>query len=119
MKIYQIHEYSGSWEDKQDYIVFSYLDPVKAQIKKEELEAQELIDKMCDRCPLDHCYENCDNDCKNCTDEIKITRAKKYCSRCDIEKLKYEDGSSYMECKNNSGHYDDNSFEIKEVEVIE
>lgn len=119
MKIYQIHEYSGSYEDAQDYIAFSYLDSAKAQTKKDELEAQELIDKMCDSCPLDYCFEDCNNDCKNCTDNIRIIRAKAYCNKCDINEYNMKNGEKCIECKNHSRHYDDASFVIKEVEVIE
>lgn len=120
MKVYQIHEYGGSWEDSYDYIRFTYLDPLKAQSKKEELEAQELIDRMCDSCPLNYCPDDCDGDCKNCNETTRIIRAEKYCNRCDVEKVECKEKDEYYHrCKNKSVHYDDSSFEIKEVDVIE
>jgi len=121
MKIYQIHEYSGEYEDFSDYVRFTYLDPEKAKVKKEELEAQELIDRMCSSCPLDYCPDDCDMNCKDCSETVRITRAKKYCNRCDIEKLECEEHECgyYYRCKNESSHFDDRSFEIKDVEVIE
>ena len=41
MKIYQIHEYGGEWEDKYDLIVASYLSKEKAIAEKERLEKEQ------------------------------------------------------------------------------
>lgn len=121
MIIYQVHEYGGSYEDFSDYIRFTYLDSLKAIAKKEELEAKELVDRMCNSCPLDYCPEDCDMECKDCKVDTRIARAIKYCNRCDIEKIvcKDEEDEYYTRCKNRSGHFDDNYFKIEEVEVIE
>ena len=56
MKIYQIHEYGGFWEDRFDDIVGSYLSEEKALAEKERLEKEEgsYIKQMekCSKCPL-------------------------------------------------------------------
>lgn len=41
MTIYQIHEYSGEYEDYRDYIVGSYLNREKATAKMEKLKCIE------------------------------------------------------------------------------
>lgn len=117
MKIYQIHESSGCYEDYHDYIRFTYLDPDKAIKKKEELEAQEEIEKMCDNCPLWFCPDDCPEDCETCDTGIssRVKRAKEYCNKCDAKVNEYED----LECGNMSSHWDDCSYSIEEVDVIE
>jgi len=121
MKIYQIHEYGGSYEDTYNYIRFTYLDKEKAQIKKEELEAQELIDRKCSSCPLDYCPTNCTEDCCNCNEVNKLKNTTEYCDRFEIERIEFEDSSddNYIKCKNYSSHYDNNTYEIEEIDVIE
>jgi len=41
MKIYQIHERGGEWEDYYDYIASSYLSEEKAIAEKERLEKEQ------------------------------------------------------------------------------
>ena len=41
MKIYQLHEYSGVWEDFHDYIRGSYLRKERAEKEKVKAEAEE------------------------------------------------------------------------------
>lgn len=40
MKIYQIHEYGGEWEDKYDWIVGSYLSEERAMKEHMRLEKE-------------------------------------------------------------------------------
>jgi hypothetical protein len=56
MIIYQLHEYTGQWEDYCDYVVGSYLkkeraekEKIKAQINEKELIEQS---KKCVNCPF-------------------------------------------------------------------
>lgn len=121
MKVYQLHESGGQWEDYFDYIVGTYLDKQKAEIKQKELEAQEIIDRKCDNCLLYHCPFDCDMDCEDCTKDTMIERAMKDCNRCDA--IKTEDVNSpdgyCVSCKNQSLHCEDKYFRIEEVDVIE
>ena len=43
MKIYQIHDYGGEWEDRFDYIVGSYLSKEKADAEMEQLKSDEEL----------------------------------------------------------------------------
>lgn len=121
MKVYQIHEYGGDWDDKYDYISSTYLNENKAIVEKEKLEAQEGIAAKCDACPLNTCPEDCNLDCSKCTQEDGIARAKASCGRCDIETIEDENSSDgyYVYCKNKLIHFDDGYFRIEEVDVIE
>ena len=117
MKVYQIHEYGGCWEDSYDNIRFTYLDPVKATTKKRELEIVEELSGMCDSCPLWFCPKNCIEDCNKCGGNgyVKIIKAKKYCDRCNAN----VDEEGEIECANNASHYDESRFRIEEIDVIE
>lgn len=114
MKIYQIHEYGGEWEDKYDYIVGSYLSEKKAIIKKEQLEKEEKIRQKCNSCPLYYCQEECDNNCDGCLDR-SIQKIKTYCNK--YEPFNKKEGS--MKCINFTHNYEESYFRIEEVEVIE
>jgi hypothetical protein len=113
MKIYQIHEWGGEWEDRYDYIVGSYLSEEKAIVEKERLEKAEAESEKCDNCPLFFCEPDCDKDCKKCN-EYSIDKAKKYCDE-------YEpvDESNYDMCMNRKSQIYYSNFSIEEVEVIE
>lgn len=41
MKIYQLHEYGGEWEDRYDYIIGSYLRKERAEEEKVKAEKME------------------------------------------------------------------------------
>ena len=111
MKIYQIHEYGGEWEDSYDYIVSSYLSEEKAIAEKERLENEVLELSKCNTCILYFCPDDCSMKCdsKECKD-YAIAEAKK----CKDYK---SDGAGC--CKNFRQKFDVSSFRIEEVEVIE
>ena len=114
MKIYQIHEYGGEWEDAYDYIVASYLSEDKALAEKERLEKENAEMIKCNDCPLYYCPSECDLKCgsKEC-DKQAVNSTKKYCNDYEPER-KYK-----RECKNHSFNFRDSLFKIEEREVIE
>ena len=115
MKIYQIHEYSGSYEDFCDRIVGTYLLEPKAKVEKERLEAIEAEREKCRQCPLYVCNDDnkdfCNNDCGESCHKHILSNIGKYCDKY------VDDGDEH--CKNHDWHCDDCTYEIKEVEVIE
>lgn len=111
MKIYQLHEYSGEWDDYRDRIIGSYLrkeraeeEKIKAEIKEKEL--QERADK-CYYCPFLKAYPFAS------IDDLS-SRNSDYCSERDLEETDYG-----LNCKNDFVYWDDCTFDIKEVEVEE
>ena len=113
MKIYQIHEYGGEWEDRYDYIVGSYLSQEKAIVEKERLEKEEVEAEKCDSCPLFFCDPDCDEDCEDCG-KYRIDKAKKYCD--EYEPVDERNRDMCMNCKSQIYY---SNFSIEEVEVIE
>ena len=110
MKIYQLHEYGGEWEDAYDYIIGSYLrkeraEEVMAQAKLQD-ESDRELSRRCNRCPFTNCWEPDDKVAKQC---------EQYC-----DKFKYIDlGDDGFDCGNYTTHWNDVYFRIEEVEVIE
>lgn len=110
MKIYQIHEYSGEYEYFQDRIIGSYLFEKRAISKKEELQRIEnerrIKSEHCGSCPItDMPFD-------------KFEVVEKKCSMyCHDAKIK-EDPYGY-DCENYHSHWDDVTYEIKEIEVEE
>lgn len=119
MKIYQIHEYGGSYEDKYDYIVESYLPKGKAEqhLKRLEKEQKEDIEQYvkCGNCPLYHIT------CRSLTEEEKAEETRNYCDKHNIEF--YDDKDIYCAgepyCTDYIYNYDEANFRIEEVDVIE
>lgn len=110
MKIYQIHEHKGEWEDYRDRIIGSYL-------KRERAEEEILKAEMNER-KLRERYERC-IDCPFVEDyvtDIKTLLAE-YPDYCTEAKL--ESGDYGISCENYYVHFYDADFEIEEVEVIE
>nr|DAP55465.1 MAG TPA: hypothetical protein [Caudoviricetes sp.] len=109
MIIYQIHKYEGEYEDYSDTIVSSYLDYNKALSEKERLEQEELglreQGKKCANCPYIGYYYST---------EGLIDVDTGYCSEASLENTNYG-----IECNNYFSHWDDATFEILEVNVIE
>lgn len=92
MKVYQIHEYSGSYDDFADYIVGTFLSEAKAKEHMEHL--QSIIADMV----------------------VKYNR----CAECDFSKSCFvDDGAGYCENCYDYRYEMDDAYEIKEVEVIE
>ena len=112
MKIYQIHEYYGDWEDFRDYIRSSYLSKEKAIADKKQREEKEKQLTRCNRCPLyDYDLE----------ESLQIIKAKEYCEDYELFDKNQHNPELYEEgdCVNWNPKYDESTFEIKEVEVIE
>ena len=115
MKIYQIHERGGEWEDYYDYIVSSYLSEEKAIAEKERLEKEQAEKIKCNECPLYYCPQDCQLDCLSEHDKCRKRAIKEAKRRCE-----YYESSDDEKCANY--YYDiygDSSYSIEEVEVIE
>lgn len=111
MTIYQLHEYSGEWEDFRDYIIGSYLKRERAEEEKIKVEAKEKE-------LIEH-YEKCSN-CPYWNEDFNDVNALRsacsdYCSEADFD----EHSNDVVYCKNYFIHHDEAHFEIKEVEVEE
>ena len=110
MKIYQIHEYSGKWEDFRDIIVGSYL-------RKERAEEELLILEQEEKVYLENKLK-----CLNCPfiwdDEEKLdillSLHQDYCAKRSLT------GDDYgIRCENYTSYHDNRTYRIKEVEVEE
>lgn len=112
MTIYQIHEHSGEYEDYRDRIVGSYLNEEKARVRKEELEHIEAERQIkathCSLCPID------DEDVMDDIFEVAVKKCSMYCSDAQIKEEPYG-----YECKNYCCSWDEATYKIEEVEVIE
>lgn len=111
MKIYQLHEYSGEWEDATDYIRGSYLRKERAEEEKAKAEEFEKIlrerSDKCNKCPV-----FCEDPFLSATDLIE-----KHSDYCDLMEL---DDSDYgVNCMNYAFKWDFSTFKIVEVEVEE
>jgi hypothetical protein len=112
MTIYQLHECGGQWEDHFDYIRGSYLHKDRAEeekliAEKTEQELQECS-KRCVNCPfLDEDFADKDELLKEYND---------YCDEADLVKSGLFDS---IDCNNYASKWDDVTFYIEEVEVIE
>lgn len=111
MKIYQLHEYGGEWEDSFDIIIGSYLRKERAEEEKAKAEAKEKEltshSKRCRGCPfIEQSFEDLDN------------LLSEYPNYCNESKL-IDEGAWGMDCENYYTHWDEVTFKIKEVEVEE
>ena len=112
MTIYQLHECGGQWEDHFDYIRGSYLYKNSAEkdkliIEKTEQELQKRSQR-CINCPFldeDFAYK----------DEL-LKEYSGYCDQADLVKSGLFDS---IDCNNYASKWDDVTFYIEEVEVIE
>ena len=114
MKIYQLHEYSGCYEDFHDYIIGSYLKKERAEEEKVKAEAKEkellMHSKKCNNCPF------LDMDSLSKLDDT-ISLHPDYCSKMALEE---SEGDIY--CGNYYCYFPDldgATFEVREVEVEE
>ena len=87
MKIYQIHQYGGEWEDAYDIIISSYLSEEKAQAELERLEDEEANSPSCYKCPLYYCPDNCDLECgsEECKEQA-LRLVKEFCKEYEPSK---------------------------------
>lgn len=110
MKIYQLHEYSGEYEDYRDRIIGSYVIKERAEEEKTKDEQEELkkqlLEQQCRNCPY---HDNIDD----CGTMANLMR--KYCDHSDI----HCDSDGELFCKNFYLHWRDSNFDITEVEVEE
>lgn len=111
MKIYQLHQYGGEWEDYRDYIIGSYLHKERAEeemIKAQDEEFQkQRLSKQCANCPY---YTDDIEDNQTLADLMR--------QHCDHSDIRCDDDGELF-CKNFYTHWIYNDFRIKEVEVIE
>lgn len=110
MKIYQIHEYGGKWEDSFDNIIGTYLSQSRAEEEKAKAEFKDKKDKELSR----HC-----SSCPLCSE---LGRGDKVAKKCEqyCNQFAYVDmGSNGFDCANYTTHWDEVYFRIEEVEVKE
>ena len=112
MIIYQIHEHSGMYEDFRDTIVGTYLkkdkaeQAMKALIKQDKAQIK-LLEK-CRKCPID------DLDLHDDTLEVMQSACIKFCKKAEVVEKRYG-----YDCENRIIIYDDCTYYITEIEVIE
>ena len=109
MIIYQLHEFSGQWEDFRDYIIGSYIRKERAEEEKynAEIKEKELIEQSgkCFACPfIEDDNENLDR---------LLSEYPNYCTKAKLNKTEY----GIINCDNYYTHWDNSIFEIKEIEV--
>ena len=110
MKIYQLHKYSGKWEDFEDRIIGSYLRKQRAEEEKAKAETKEKAmlahSKKCDGCPfLEYDFDSLDD---------LLLEYPDYCDMAELEEIEHD-----IVCKNCYTHWDESAFKIMEVEVEE
>lgn len=114
MKIYQIHEHSGEYEDYRDRIVGSYLNEEKARARKEEFEhiedERQIKARCCSSCPIN------DYDTDVDAFDVAVQECSMYCPHAKIIEDNVFGG---YDCENYCNHWDEVTYEIEEVEVIE
>ncbi len=111
MKIYQLHQYGGEWEDSYDYIVGSYLRKERAEEAMAIFQRVDQIkvkeSRQCCCCPL---FNSSTDDSDKLKEECIA-----YCDRFRV--AEYDDGG--IDCDNWQSYYDEPMYCIKEVEVEE
>ena len=112
MTIYQLHEYSGEYEDFRDRIIGSYLKKERAETEKQkaELKEKELIEhsQKCNKCPFIGLPFV----------DLK-TLLKKYPDYCDKAAFENTDYDHVIDCNNYYSHWDESTFKITEINVEE
>ena len=107
IKIYQIHEYVGSYEDRCDNIIHSCFDENKANAKCDELNKQSAL---CAKCQMSEEYACRKHDLEERLKDDNI---------CEKFELYEDDG--WCSCSNslNCSFYGTPNYEVKIVEVEE
>ena len=106
MKIYQLHEYTGEYEDFRDYIIGSYFSKERADTEMAKAIAEnnrlKELSHKCSKCPVwDEDNTDADTVCNYCSDsKLKVTKEGLLCSNYYFQ-------------------WDDSTFEVKEVDVLE
>ena len=110
MIVYQLHEYSGEYEDYSDCIIGSYLRKERAEEEKAKAEAKEKDlrehSKRCVNCPF---IEIEPSDLQEL-----LVKHPDYCSELKLSEDEYG-----IECDNYYLQMNKATFEIEEVEVEE
>lgn len=125
MKIYQVHEIGGIWEDSYDFVYKTFLNKEKAEMFCTEMNNKYIESLRCNKCPIEY-YDDvdCDSDlecedCKNkskCTEE-RIKKTKEYCDNFVLQEVKSDEDIG-VSCKNFNYVIDDNvEYYVKEEEV--
>lgn len=111
-KVYQLHEYSGSYEDYRDLIRGTYLSKERAEVvlTAREMTEQTLreLSERCFDCPFSG--KPADE-----LDEL-LVKHPDYCPYQSTN-LYIDDDYDCIECKNYYQHWDEATFEVVEVEV--
>ena len=121
MKIYQIIQFGGEWEDSYEYVEKAYLSKEKAEYElsrlNEELSKAMAMKDLCSECKINY---GGINDKKKA---LKIVGKTLY--ECNSADLKIENKGSesnpyyYIYCKNNPEWCDDIcGYKMNEYEVI-
>lgn len=112
MKIYQLHECSGEYEDYRDRIIGSYLRKERAEEEKAKAEAKEQDlnkqEKKCQKCPFHGSEEKL---------EDLLQKYPKYCDKLDM--LEEDEDYDMIYCDNHFFRFDESTYYIEEVEVEE
>ena len=112
MKIYQIHETGGEYEDYFDRTVGTYLHQSRAEAEMSKLVNQEECRRKgrrkCRKCPINHA--NSVNDGL----EAMQKACSEYCNIADIQ-----EDEDYCYCEHEVISWDDYEYCIEEIEVIE
>ena len=110
MKIYQLHQHGGEWEDYRDRIIGSYLKKERAEEEKLKAEKEEETnrarDAQCCRC----LYMS---DIKD--NALLADLMRQHCDHSDI----HCDSDGELFCKAYYYHWRDYNFYVEEVEVEE
>jgi hypothetical protein len=115
MKIYQIHEHSGEWEDYTNVILESYFDKDVAEARLSQLEDKERNKQRartrCAECPVN----SPDFEAYKSENDVEIA-AKEYC----VDIPQFKTSVYHCECENNEmyNYYDECTYTISEVEVL-
>lgn len=115
MKIYQIHEYGGEWEDRFDDIVGTYLDKRKAMEKMVALAEEHKRDveqsRKCAHCPLWDDWSR--------YDDVILQKTAEYCTEFVKQSSSDSEYEDEFGCINYAGYVEKTFFRIEEVEVEE
>ena len=121
MKIYQITEFGGEWEDSYEYVEKTYLSKEKAEEElsrlNDELNNAKAMQEMCSECKINY---GGINDKEKALKIVGETLCE--CSHADL-KIENEGSESepyyYIYCENNPEWCDDiYGYRMREYEVI-
>lgn len=116
MKIYEVRECGGEWEDSYDVRLKAFLSREKAEAfraeKLEWLKGEQTQIQLCRKCPVAYgCYKS--------EEEIKkVLKENEWYAECIKDApIESDDGSAWIGCWHSG--YDAVGYHIEEVEVEE